>query len=88
MVLSSLAWPQSCTHYSASNEQQCTMNPIWAETRTRRECSAVLTQVMANRVMDFDVLAKHSPVNRKKYAAVLFTVMKEFKNGFQDCLKK
>ena len=43
---------------------------------------------MANRVMDFDVLAKHSPVNRKKYAAVLFIVMKEFKNGFQDCLKK
>ena len=38
--------------------------------------------------MHFDTLAKHSPVNSKKCAAVLFLLIKEFENRFQDCWKK
>jgi len=35
--------------------------------------------------MEFDRLAKHSPVNSNKYAAVVSILVKEFENGFQDC---
>ena len=47
----------------------------------------MLIQVMANRFMDFEVLFKHSPVKREKYAAVLSILIKEFENRFQDCQK-
>ena len=48
----------------------------------------MLTQLMANGVMHFDTLAKHSPVNSKKYEAMFSVLIKEFKNRFQDCKKK
>lgn len=35
--------------------------------------------------MHFDMLAKHSPVNSEKYAALLSVLMKEFENRLQDC---
>ena len=41
-------------------------------------------QIKANNVMHFDTLAKHSPVNSEKYAALLFKLIKEFENRFQD----
>ena len=47
-------------------------------------CSAVLTQVMTNKFMDFYALAKHSPVKSKKQAAVLSVLIKEFENRSQD----
>ena len=43
------------------------------------------TQMMANKFMDFEALAKHSPANSKKYVAVLSVLMKKFDNRFQDC---
>jgi len=47
----------------------------------------VLTQVIANNCICFDTLAKHSPVNSKKYAAVPSVLIKEFENRFQDYQK-
>ena len=43
-------------------------------------------QVMTNNLMHFDTLAKHSPVNTEKYAAVLSILMNKFENRFQ-CFK-
>jgi len=40
--------------------------------------SALLSEVMANNFRHFDTLAKHSPVNSEKYAAVLSILIKEF----------
>ena len=37
--------------------------------------------------MEFNTLAKYSPVNSEKYAAVLSVVIKEYGNRFQDCKK-
>lgn len=56
---------------STPTKHWCTTNPTGAETGTREGCSMVLTQVMANHFMHVDMLAQHSPVNRKKYAALL-----------------
>ena len=39
-------------------------------------------QAVANNFMHFDVLAKHSPVNSEKYAALLSVLIKEFENRF------
>ena len=44
----------------------------------------MITQVMANKFMDFDTLDKHCPVNSKKYAAVLSVFIE---NRLQDCKK-
>jgi len=33
---------------------------------------------MADTFMDFDTLARHGAVNREKYAAVFFVLIKEF----------
>jgi len=43
---------------------------------------------MANNCVQFDTLAKHSPVSSKKYTAVLCVFMKEFENMFKNCQKK
>lgn len=47
-------------------------------------CSAVPAQVMASKLMDLDALAKYSPVNSKKYAAMLFIMIKKLEIRFQD----
>ena len=39
-------------------------------------------QIKANNFMHFNTLAKHSPVNSEKYAALLFDLIQE--NKFQD----
>ena len=75
---------QECTHHSAPTKNWCAMNPIWAEIQAWGGNSAVPTQVMANMFVDFDALAKHSPVNGEKYAAVLSIVIKKSENRFQD----
>ena len=81
------AWPRACTHHSSPTKKWCAVNPIWNETRSREGCSAVLTQVMTNKFMDFYALAKHSPVKSKKQAAVLSVLIKEFENSLQDSKK-
>lgn len=49
----------------------------------------MLTQVTANRFMDFDILAKHSPVKAEKYSAMLSTVIeKTLRTGFKFEKKK
>lgn len=53
----------------------------WAGTGTQ---GTALTQVMANKFMAFDTLAKHSTVNSKKHAAVPSVLVEEFENRFQD----
>ena len=68
-------------------KHQCAINPIWAETMTRRGNNAVLTRVMANNCMHFDTLTKHSPVNSKKYTAIFSIVIKQFENKIQDYKK-
>ena len=50
--------------------------------------SALPAQAMANKLMDFDTLAEHRPVNSKKIAAALSILIKESENRIQDCLKK
>ena len=45
------------------------------------------SQVKANNFMHFDTLAKHGPVNNEKYAALLFDLIQEFENRFQDFRK-
>jgi len=63
--------------HSAPTEHQFTIQPFWAKTRAQAGNGAVLIQVMANRFMDFEVLFKHSPVKREKYAAVLSILIKK-----------
>ena len=41
-------------------------------------------QIKANNFMDFDTLATHIPVSSKKYAVLLFELIQEFENRFQD----
>ena len=41
-------------------------------------------QIKANDFMHFGTLTKHSPVNSEKYAALLFNLIQEFENRFQD----
>ena len=41
-------------------------------------------QIKANNFMDFDTLATHIPVSSKKYAAVVFDLIQEVENRFQD----
>jgi len=36
---------------------------------------------MANNIMWFDMLAKHSPMSSKKCAAALFLLIQEFSDG-------
>ena len=48
----------------------------------------VLTQVIANNCIHFDTLAKKSPLNSKKYTAMLSILRKEFEMRFQDCWNK
>ena len=62
--------------------------PYLGRNQEKERNSAVLTQVMANKFIYFDTLARHAPVNSKKYAAVLSVLIKEFENRFQDCKKK
>ena len=45
------------------------------------------SQIKANNFMHFDTLAKHGPVNNEKYAALLFDLIQEFENRFQDFRK-
>ena len=45
-------------------------------------------QIKANDFMHFNTLNKHSPVNSKKYAALLFNLIQEFENRFQDLWEK
>ena len=44
----------------------------------------MLTQVTVNMSIHFVILAKHSPVNDKKYAAMSSILIKESENRFQD----
>lgn len=44
-------------------------------------------QGMANNYMYFDALAKRSPVNRDKHAALLSVLIKKLENRCQDCRK-
>jgi len=39
------------------------------------------SHVIANNLMHFDTLAKHSPVNSEKYADLLSVLIKEFKKS-------
>jgi hypothetical protein len=45
------------------------------------------SQIKENNFMHFDTLAKHGPVNNEKYAALLFDLIQEFENRFQDFRK-
>ena len=75
------------THHSAATTHWCPINIVQAETRAWGECIAVLTQVLASKFVQLETLAKHSPVNSEKYAAMLSILIKEFENRFQDCQK-
>ena len=45
----------------------------------------MLTQVMANNFMHFDVLAKYNFVNTETQAALFLSLRKDFENSFQGC---
>ena len=74
--------PERTTHRSTTATQWCTVN---TELQLGHGESAVLTQVMANNFMHFDTLAKHSPVNSKKYAAILW--QRNLRTGFKTAQK-
>lgn len=63
---------------SASTRHQCVVNPLWAETWTQGtvQCQLNLQQIS----LWILILDKHSPVEGKKYAAVLSVFIKEFEN--------
>ena len=44
-------------------------------------------QIKANNFVHFNTLAKHSPINSEKNAALLFNLIQEFENRFQDFLE-
>lgn len=97
VIMAESALSSPSMHPSFSTTHWCTINLIWAELRAWGGRSAVPAQIMANKFMDFDTLAKHSLVNIKKkyiytyiyiYAAVLSVFKKEFETKFQDCQKK
>ena len=48
----------------------------------------MLTPVMANKLMCFDVLAKHSPENSKKHAALLSICLRNLRINFKSAEKK
>lgn len=48
----------------------------------------MLTLVMANKLMCFDVLAKHSPENSKKHAALLSIWLRNLRINFKSAEKK
>ncbi len=58
------------------------MNTVLTETRAWRQYWAVLTQVIANNSVHFDILAKHKALNSKEYTAVLSILIKEFESRF------
>lgn len=62
----------------------CNWHCWWAETKTRGGHSEVQTQVMANDFIHFNTLAKHSPGNSEKYAALFSVLIQEFENRLQD----
>ena len=45
------------------------------------------SQMKAKNLMHFSTLAKHTSVNTEKYAALLFNLVQEFQNRFQDFRK-
>lgn len=58
---------------------------VKAEISMSRGLCAVLNQAVANNFMHFVILAKYSPLNNAKYAAMLCILIKEFENRFHDC---
>lgn len=67
----------------------CPSSPYPSQQETRGQFWMDCLKVMANKFMDFDTLAKHSPGNSKKHTAiVLSTLIREFETTFQDCRKK
>lgn len=52
----------------------------WAETRAWGGHTEVLTRVMANSCMPCDILAKHRPVDDKRYLSVLSILIQEHEN--------
>ena len=72
-------------HLQGKNQFICAM----FQTITAFEMKLKLwkVEVMRNNVICFDALAKHRPVNSRKDAALLFILIKEFENRFQDCKK-
>lgn len=71
---------QAHTQCSATAKHRCVIGTVWAEKGTWGGCAAVPAQVMANNSMQFDTLAKHSPVKSKKYTIMLSVFIKEFEN--------
>lgn len=76
-------WPWGLHPLLTTTTYRCVS--AWAENGTG--CRAVLTLMVANNCMPCDTLAKHSPGNGKKYTSMLFVLIQEFENRFQDCLK-
>ena len=72
-------------HLQGKNQFICAM----FQTITAFEMKLKLwkVEVMRNNVICFDALAKHRPVNSRKDAALLFILVKEFENRFQDFQK-
>lgn len=73
---------------SAPAEHRRIMKPIRAATWAWGGYNEALAQVMANRFMHLDTLAKHSPVNSKTHATLPSVLVKGFENRFKHCQKK
>ena len=85
-----VAWPGSGhkPHCSAVIKPRCAISSIWAETRAWGGHNTELAQVMANKFIHCDTVAKHSALNSKKHRVLLSIVRKESEKMFQDCWKK
>jgi len=56
------SWQLLCP---AKPNHQCAISAVWAESRAQGGRWAVSAQVIASSFIDFDTLAKHSPMNSK-----------------------
>jgi len=63
-----------------TTSQWYAVSTAWAETRAWGGHTEVLTRVMANSCMPCDILAKHRPVDDKRYLSVLSILIQEHEN--------
>lgn len=86
-LLNSPDWSQVHTQ-SSERHNYCVIGTVCDEIRTWERGSAVLIQVMANKCMLLNILAKSSPVNRKKVCILNFWTDKGIWQQISSFLKK
>ena len=74
-------------HVCLQGETQLTNTTFQTITALQMKLKLWQAQIKAHNFMHFDTLARNSPVNSKKHAALLFDLIPEFESRFQRCQK-